>query len=72
MAGVKVIMIRTDASGIKPAERLFDSADNWAFGYDRNISTLHIVKEEGKDSDEFKRITIAEFPASGIESVEFA
>ncbi len=73
MAGVRVTMQRCDAFGISPAERLFEDADDWGFGYERNISTLHIIKYDKPDADDgFGRKTIAEFPALGIESVEFA
>ena len=72
MAGVKVTMLRVDSSGAQPVVRLFEDADDWVFNYDRNIITLHIVKNDAPDNDGgFTRTTIAEFPATGIESVEF-
>ncbi len=73
MAGVKVTLQRmASVNPYLPITRLFEAADGWVFGFDRNLSTLHIIKEEGQGTEEFKRTTIAEFPASGIESVEFA
>ncbi len=72
MAGVKVTLIRFDSSGMFPAERLFEAAESWGFYFERNISTLHIMKKnETAEDGSFTRTTIAEFPASGIESVEF-
>ena len=74
MAGVKVTLQRlATMNPYAPMVRLFEDADAWAFGYDRDISTLHITKRnEAKADGSFTRKTIAEFPSSGIESVEFA
>ena len=72
MAGVKVTLLRV-SSMERPAVRLFEDADAWAFIYDRNINTLIVMKNNEPEEDgSFTRTTIAEFPASGIESVEFA
>lgn len=67
MAGVKIIMLRCDLSGITPAERLFENATGWRFLYEDNLSSLVVMTGGASD-----RKTIAEFPASGIESVEYA
>ncbi len=76
MAGVKIIMLRINSSGVSPAERLFGDADGWYFGFDHNISTLHITKKNPPGNTSRGSLTspatIAEFPSSGIESVEFA
>ncbi len=69
--GIKVTMCRVDSSGLNPAERLFESADDWRFVFERNIVTLLILKNEKPAPDgSFKRNAIAEFPASGVEAVE--
>ncbi len=74
--GVKVTMIRCDSSGRLPAERLFGSADDWDFVGEHPDKTLRIVKQTDADAtaspDHAIWVTVAEFPASGIESVEFA
>lgn len=73
MAGVKVTMQRVKRDGINPVERLFEDADAWAFAYERNISSLLVmVNNPPHDDGSFDRKTIAEFPAIGVESVEFA
>lgn len=74
MAGVKVTMIRAaSVNPYLPVERLFEDADAWAFGYDSNLSTLYITKRnEAAEDGSFTRRTLAEFPSSGVESVEFA
>ncbi len=75
MAGVKVTMVRCDSSGRLPAERLFEDATYWVFASDHPGGTLNIMKQEGVSAtaspSDVKRTTIAEFPAGGIESVEF-
>ena len=76
MAGVKVTMVRCDSSGVRPAERLFEDATYWIFVSDSPGGTLHIMKQAGDVSataspGDVKRTIIAEFPAGGIESVEY-
>ena len=75
MAGVKVTMVRCDSSGIFPAERVFEDATYWVFAGDHPGGTLNIMKQEGVHATaspgDVKRTIIAEFPAGGIESVEF-
>ena len=72
MVGVRVLMIRANAGGVSPAERSFGDADGWAFADDLNTNTLRITKSDPPDAEgNFARRTIAEFPSSGIESVEF-
>ena len=68
MAGVKVTLLRPDASGMNPTVRSFEDANSWVFADD----FLHIVQEISENSKaDYKQVTIAEFSASGIESVEF-
>ena len=73
--GVKVTLLR-EGTVNRPAIRMFDTATDWIFADEHPGGTLHIVKQVNADAtanpDDIKRITIAEFPASGIESVEFA
>ena len=76
MKGVRVTMLRasTMIPGLgEPVVREFEQADAWAFVYERNTNSLVImVNNEPEESGAFTRTTIAEFPAGGIESVEFA
>ena len=73
MTGIKVTMMRVDHTGVKPVERLFENADSWFFGFDRSISTLHIVRTiTPDDKGGSTRTTIAEFPSAHVESVENA
>ena len=74
MKGVRVTMLRAVVSGMTdtPAVREFEQADAWAFIYDHNINSLIVmVNNEPMEDGSFTRTTIAEFPASGVESVEF-
>ena len=75
MAGVKVTLLRSTDMGL-PAIRVFDNATYWVFADDHPGGTLNIMKQEGDagataSPGDVKRTIIAEFPALGIESVEF-
>ena len=74
MAGVKVTLQRmASVNPYLPVERLFEDADAWAFTYETNMISLLVMKNNPPaDDGSFNRKTIAEFPVSGVESVEFA
>lgn len=73
--GVKVTLFRTSVEAPRsgrPVERLFEDAIDWVVVADTNLmNSFLILREEGKAND-FKERTIAQFPASSVESVEFA
>ena len=68
MAGVRVIMTRYDLSDVRLVERLFVDATYWRFITNDNLQTLQL----GAPASANKAAKIiAEFPAGGIESVEY-
>lgn len=73
--GVRVTLLREGTIG-RSAVRIFNDATDWVFA-DRHLGgTLRIMKQKDAGataSPGYAELTIiAEFPANGIESVEFA